>query len=577
MDGPPGLGTSVTEGHDLEPLVRRFLDARGLVDAEAIDEYVSPKLTDMHDPARLPGVERASTRLLDAIEGGQRVVIYGDYDVDGVCATAILFRVMKALAPGADVRTYVPHRVEEGYGLNEEAIRELARDGADVIISVDCGITARGPAQIAKEVGVDLIITDHHNLDESAPLPDAHTLVHPRLPGSEYPYGELCGAGVAFKLAWRMATMKCGGERVGAALQTILLDMLALAGLATVADIVPLTGENRIIAKWGLARVKSTSIAGLRALLSASGLDGQEIDAEHAGFTLGPRLNACGRLGHARDAVELFTTEDEARAMEIAASLSRLNDTRRRTEKTIFDEASAMAGELGMTGDDRRAIVLANEQWHTGVVGIVCSRLVGAFGRPAILMQREGEICKGSARSIEGFNLHAALVRCAEHLESFGGHDMAAGLKLRAKNADAFVEAFTEACNESITEEMLTPALRIDCEARVEELTLPAVKQLLDMGPFGARNPAPMLLLRGVTPARDAEPFGKNGDHMNLHVKAGSRELRFVAWRWGDRREALRAGTPVDLVIRPKVSTWRGNTRIEPEIRDVALVREMAT
>ena len=226
-----------------------------------------------------------------------------------------------------------------------------------------------------------------------------------------------------------------------------------------------------------------------------------------------------------------------------------------------------------MTGPDRRAIVLASDGWHTGVVGIVCSRLVGAHGRPTILMQRDGDLCKGSARSIEGFNLHAALARCEDCLETFGGHDMAAGLKLRAERLDEFVERFTEIANEGISESMLTPALRIDCVADADELTPPVVRQLLDLGPFGARNPEPTFLIRNIVPARDASPFGKNGDHMNLHVRVGSQELRCVAWRWGDKREQFRAGTPLDIVIRPKISSWQGRERIEPEIKDVALAR----
>jgi len=573
MDRPalPETPSIDPSAHDLEPIVLRFLRARGFTRAEEIERYTRPRLESMHDPTTLPGVERAAQRLLHALDSREQIVIYGDYDVDGVCATAILFHMLSTLTPGADIRTYVPHRVDEGYGLNEDAIRELASGGANVIISVDCGITAREPARVAKDAGVDLIITDHHNIDESGPLPEAHTLVHPRLPGSEYQFGELCGAGVAFKLAWRLATMKTGGERVGGTLQTLLLDLLALAGLATVADIVPLMGENRVIAKWGLARVKTTGIIGLQALLRAANLDGQDIDAEHAGFRLGPRLNACGRLGHAKDAVELFTTNDESRADEIARSLTKLNDTRRQTEKQIAELARQMAIDAGMTDSARRAIVLAHEDWHTGVIGIVCSRLVGAFGRPAILMQRDGEICKGSARSIDGFNLHGALVECADCLESFGGHDMAAGLKLRAEKLDEFVARFTEIANAHITEAMLTPALRIDCIADIAEFTPRAVKQLLDLGPFGSRNPEPTFLLKGVVPARDASPFGSNGDHMNLHIRSGSREIRCIAWRWGDKREHLRAGTPLDIVVRPKLNKFRGTERLEPEIKDVAL------
>ncbi|MBZ0171517.1 MAG: DHH family phosphoesterase, partial [Phycisphaerales bacterium] len=367
-------------------LLEKVLAVRGVTDARA---FLDPSLLHLHEPGLLPGIDRACERLLAAARAGEPIVVYGDYDVDGMTATAILYRVLRALEPGADVSTYVPHRLEEGYGLNSAAMLELSGRGARVVVSVDCGITAHEPARVAREVGLDLIITDHHNPpDGGETVPEAYAIVHPRLPfaGAAYPFGELCGAGVAYKIAWRMATMHEGSERVAGPVRTLLLDLLALAALGTVADVVPLVDENRVITRFGLSRCRTTAITGLVALIEAAGLAGEAIDSESVGFRLGPMLNASGRMGHAAEAVELLTTEDRSRADEIARGLCELNEERKRTQLKIFEQAVEMAEAAGMTGDDRRAIVLAHEDWHPGVVGIVCSRLVERYSRPAVLM-----------------------------------------------------------------------------------------------------------------------------------------------------------------------------------------------
>ena len=364
----------------------RVARARGLVDPVAAEKFLAPALTHLHDPALLPGLERAAARMLAAARSGERMVIYGDYDVDGVTATAILYHTLKAIAPGCALSTYVPHRLEEGYGLSAASVRELCERGEKVIVSVDCGVTAFEPARVAKDAGVDLIITDHHNLPtEGQGLPDAYAIVHPRLPGSNYPFGELCGAGVAFKLAWRLLTLAHGGAKLPEAWRGLLLELLGLCALGVIADVVPLVDENRVIARFGLVKIKYTANPGLAALVEASGLGGENVQAEDVGFKLGPRLNACGRMGHAREAVELLTTATGERAAEIAAQLSRLNTQRQATERGIVEQACAMAVDAGMTTDDTRAIVLAHPEWHAGVVGIVCSRLVEKFARPVVM------------------------------------------------------------------------------------------------------------------------------------------------------------------------------------------------
>lgn len=560
----------------LDPLVARLLASRGF-DGVAARDFCNPRLSGLHDPSLLPGCDRAAERLLVALDGRQRIAIYGDYDVDGVCATAILYHTLKAVRPDADLVTYVPHRLDEGYGLNAAALQALRDEGADVAVSVDCGITAVNEARAARHAGLDLIITDHHNTpaeSDGGGLPDAFAIVHPRVSGEagqRYPFGELCGAGVAFKLAWRLASLHAGSGRVDGAMRTVLLDMLALAGLATIADVVPLVDENRLIARFGLARTRSTAIEGLGALLRVSSLDGENIGAEEAGFVLGPRLNACGRMGHAREAVELLTTARGGRAMQIAEELDAHNRDRRATERRIFEQACELAAAGGMTGDDQRAIVLASEGWHPGVVGIVCSRLVGRFGRPAVLLCKDGDALKGSGRSIDGFNLHAGLSACAEHLETFGGHDMAAGLALHDDRFDAFVERFMEVANGAISVEDLTPSLRVDCEAQIDELSPATARQLAALGPFGRENPRPSLLLRGARVSRDAQAMGQNGRHLQVRIRAGEggREMRLIGWSWGERCDALRTGVAIDAVVTPKVNVFRGVESVEGEISDV--------
>lgn len=566
------------------PILDRILAVRGFTDRDAINTFVSPSLRHLHDPASLPGIETAVPRLLDAIKRGESIVIYGDYDVDGICAASILYHTLKTISPDANVRTYVPHRMSEGYGLNEDAMTTLADEGADVIVSVDCGITAVAPAARARSLGVDLIITDHHNPPATGDaMPDAFALVHPRLPGAHdaYPCGELCGAGVAFKLAWRLATAHCRSEKVSDELRRTLLDALVLAALGTIADVVPLQDENRTIASFGLKMVRGTQILGLNALIEAAGLtNADEIDAEAVGFRIAPRLNACGRMGHAQEAMELLTTADAAKATKIARRLNKQNEERQAVEREIFDQAAKMAEQAGMTGTDRRAIVLAHPDWHTGVVGIVCSRLVERFGRPAILLQDvDGEL-KGSARSIDGYSIHAGLVAASAHLSRFGGHDMAAGLALDASRFDAFVESLLAHAHEHIEPHMLTPEIRIDTPAGVEELDSAVVGAILRLGPFGRGHAKPVLMLKDVRITRPPRCIGSQAKHLEMTVRQETypdRELRLVGWNLGRFCEDLAAGMHLDVVIRPTLNTWRGVTTVQGELRDFAKVESAVT
>jgi single-stranded-DNA-specific exonuclease len=560
------------------PLAERIMAVRGLTDPVQRQAFLEPTLHQLHPPALLPGADTAAERIVAAVRGGERIAIYGDYDVDGMTATAILVHVIRRLRPDADLVSYVPHRLEEGYGLNAPALEQLAAEGVRLVVTVDCGITARSEVAVGRAAGLDLIVTDHHEPPPGGAeaMPEA-ILVHPRLPGSAYPNGDLCGAGVAFKLAWRIAQVWAGSDLVGQVARQALVDVLPLAALGTIADVVPLVGENRILTRFGLQTIKASPIEGLRALIEASRLTSEDIDDERAGFVLAPRLNACGRLGHARDAVRLLCDATGEEAARIAGMLARLNDERQKTERRITEQAVSLAESEGMTGEDRRAIVLADAQWHPGVVGIVCSRLVERFGRPVVLLQRGHDgMLKGSARSIDGYSIHAGLEACSAHLERFGGHEAAAGLTLRAERFEAFREALLRHAGEHIRPEQLVPSLRVDVDAVLRELTPEAVRAVRRLGPFGRGNPRPVVRLGGVQ-IKEAMRMGGDLKHLSLQVRdprdgSGGGTLRAVWFGGGEHAAALVPGRRIDLAVEPRVDRWRGQERVEAHVRDVRLV-----
>jgi single-stranded-DNA-specific exonuclease len=563
------------------PLIARLLAARGLSPGPASDAFLNPSLKQLHDPSLMGGLDRSAHRLLHAARAREPIVIYGDYDVDGISATAILYHTLRAIAPDARVTTYVPHRLEEGYGLNASSIAELCAGGARVIVSVDCGVTAVWPAKVARDAGVDLIITDHHNLPApddtgSIQLPDAYAIVHPRLTDethpTPYPYPELCGAGVAFKLAWRMLTLHAGATRLPDDLRDLLLDLLGLASLGVIADVVPLVDENRVMARFGLTKVKHSAIPGLRALIEASNLSSDRVREEDVGFRIAPRLNACGRMGHAREAVELLTTATGPRAIEIAQQLSRMNEQRRATEREIFEHACDLAHREGMTEPDRRAIVLAHEDWHPGVVGIVCSRLVERFHRPTILMRRHDGQCHGSGRSVPGFSLHAALAACASTLTQYGGHDMAAGVRLEASRLDDFRDEFIARANQAITPDDLVAKLHYDAIAHPGELTVASVTDLRRLAPFGRDNPSVRVRIEGLRIAARPELLGSTNRHLSMHVRDDrGRTLRAIAWGWGEHVERFRMGMGVELLATPTLNHWQGSTSVQLEVADARI------
>jgi single-stranded-DNA-specific exonuclease len=554
-------------------LVAEILLTRGLTQAQDCKSFLRPSLKCLHDPSLIPGLSRAAERIARAIRDNERIVIYGDYDVDGITATAILWHAIRVLGGSADF--YIPHRIDEGYGLNPEAIAQICSDGAKLIITVDCGVTALEPARIAREHGVELIVTDHHEWKEGADgplLPDAHAIVHPRLPSDAppYPNPHLCGAGVAFKLAWGVGCAMSGANRVSETFRAFLLDATALAALGTIADVVPLIGENRVLAHFGLGGLTKTRLTGIRALIDSAGLTGQNLDSYDVGFLLAPRLNACGRMGHARLAVEMLTTADDAKAHEIAVYLESQNRARQALERKILEQAEAMIVEQNLAGDGSCALVLGREEWHAGVIGIVASRLVDRYHRPTVMIALANGQGQGSARSIPGFHLAHALQACTEHLESHGGHEMAAGLKVTAEKLPGFQSAFCTYAKSVLSPEQLTAELRLDSLAELRQISEAVVNDLARLGPFGHGNRRPVLACKGVTVAAPPRRVGKTGDHLQLLVRQGEVSLKCIAFGYAPLDAKLSTGTVIDLAVEPTVNEYNGRRNVELEVRDVA-------
>ncbi len=618
------------------PLIAQMLLNRGIVEPNDCAEFLRPSLKCLHDPSLIPNLSFASQRIARAIKDRQKIVIYGDYDVDGITAVAILWHAIKLL--GGQVSYYVPHRIEEGYGLNAEAIAQICDGGAELIISVDCGITAVGPAKVAKERGVDLIITDHHEWHETAApltddepvhepiLPACYAIVHPRLPRQsspspytqgedrltpssgtpgegrgggpianrksqiangiaphpnplpeykergQYPNPHLCGAGVAFKLAWGIGLAVSGATRVNEDFRNFLMEATALAALGTIADVVPLVGENRVLAHFGLSGLKASRLNGIRALIASAGLDGQNIDCYHVGFLLAPRLNACGRMGHANLAVQMLTDADEAKAAQTATYLEQQNRARQALERKILDEAIEQVEQLGLNKEENRAIVLGAEGWHAGVIGIVASRIVDRFHRPTVMVALNDGLGQGSGRSISGFHLARALETCGEHLEAFGGHEMAAGLKVRTENFETFRQVFVEHANRLIEPAMLVPELRIDCLAELTHMSQALVNELKRLGPFGHGNRRPLLCCRGLTLAGPPRRVGKTGDHLQLFVRQGNTHMKCIAFGAGELFDKLQTGMAIDLAVEPQINEYNGRTSVELAVKDVQIV-----
>lgn len=557
----------------ISPVVAQLLLNRDVCDPAAARRFLESPLAGLHPPLSLPGVEAAAGRIVKAISERRRICVYGDYDVDGVTGTAILLRTLGKL--GADVQFHVPLRLSEGYGLSAERLRELARTGVSLVVSVDCGIASVAEAEAAREAGLELIVTDHHEMKmgmDGPMLPRAAALVHPRLPCPEpYPFGGLSGAGVAFKLAWAVAQRACGSERVPPEMREVLLDCVGLAALGLVADVVPLCDENRILVRHGLERIRKKPSVGLKALLDASGVKPDKpLTSEDVGFKLAPRLNAAGRLGYAGLAVELLTTESRPKAAELARVLEAQNGERQARERKYTAQAKELVQDRFASDP---AIVVASPDWHPGVVGIVASRLVEHFGRPALVIavQPNEPVATGSGRSIPGFVLHEALVACDSLLEGHGGHAAAAGFKVRPDRIDAFRDCLNAHVASHFPGGAPAPRLELDAEVPLSAVTFGLLKDLDRLEPYGAGNARPKFLAAGLK-AEAARLIG-SGEvqrHMDFRVRQGETAMRCVAWGMADRLEELMsAGGDCCLAFTPKINEWNGSRKIELQVIDL--------
>ena len=551
----------------ITPLVAQVLVARGHHEVESAENYLAKKLTTLHDPETLPGISEAADRIVAAVKSGRRITIYGDYDVDGVTATSLLWHCLQL--SGAKVDYYIPSRLEEGYGLNCDAIRQLhTEDPSRMLVSVDCGITSCAEASLAKELGLELIITDHHNF--AAALPEAAVLVHPRLPGN-YPFGELCGVGVAFKLAWAICARMGDGKKATPRMREFLLSAIGLAAIGTIADVVPLVDENRVLVHFGLASLLDRANPGLKELLRvAKVLDKGDLQAEDIAFAVSPRINAAGRLGQARLAVELLTTSDRERAVALATYLDGLNKDRQSVERKILKQAKELVLEHAEWAD-HRALVLSHHEWHPGVIGIVATRIAEHFQRPTIMIALGGlnGLAQGSGRSFAGFNLHAGLTACRELLDGFGGHHAAAGLKIRPDGIDAFREAFVQHVAENHTALPGAAEIKIDSEVRLGDITIRSVTELERLGPFGAANPRPVFVASNVELASPPKKMGEGERHLSIFVRQYGERMRGVAFGKGDWADEMAQHVgPISICFQPTINRFQGRESVEFHLLD---------
>jgi single-stranded-DNA-specific exonuclease len=550
----------------VSPVVAQLLLNRGVRQADQVQAFLTASLASLHPPRLLPGITEAAQRILAAIRAGRKLCIYGDYDVDGTTGTAILYGLLQRL--GANVVFHMPLRLKDGYGLNREAITDLAAAGVTLLLTVDCGITSVAEAEEASRLGIELIITDHHEF--KAELPRASVLVHPRLPGSQYPFDGLSGAGVAFKLAWAIAQEVSGREKVDPIWREYLLDAVGLAALGLVADVMPLRDENRIFVRHGLARLASHPSVGIRALLTAANVGGGGvIRAEDVGFRLAPRLNAAGRLECATLVVDLLTTMNPDHARALAEYLENLNQQRQSLERKITQQAKEMAEAAGY--HQLPAIVLGSSDWHPGVVGIVAGRLAEDYSRPVLItaFPADQEVGSGSGRSIAGFPLHEALQACDDLLLGHGGHAAAAGFKVHPSRFEQFRERFTAVASRWFPGGVPAPLLTLDAEVPLSALTISLVTELEKLEPYGADNPRPRFLASELWLEGEPRRVGGGDRHLSFRVRQGDCRMRAVAFGMGDRLEELTSEQGrCCLAFTPKINEWNGYRSVELEVVD---------
>jgi single-stranded-DNA-specific exonuclease len=543
--------------YNISEMFARTLINRGLDDLNKVNRFMNADINDLYDSFLLTDMENAVDRILVAIEENEKICIYGDYDVDGITSTALCINILRKLE--ADVMYYIPVRADEGYGLNHDAIEYIAEQGVNLIITVDCGIRSVDVVETVKESGMNIIITDHHECGEI--LPDAYAVINPHRHDSSYPFKELAGVGVAFKL------MQAVTESIG--YRELLYDVLDIAAIGTIADVVPLLDENRIIVKNGLEKLMNTDNVGLKALIDICDLKDKQISSYNIAFIIAPRINAAGRLADAGRCVELLITEDKALAYEIGRELDAENKERQRIEAEILEQAIAKVN-AEKDFETSSVIVLDEINWHPGVIGIVASRIVEQFSKPSILIGLDNEIGKGSGRSMSGFNLYEAMNKCSELFVSFGGHEMAAGLTIKTDNIEAFRKKINTVAKDMLQGKELLPELLVDYKLEPSEINLQVAKQLKDLEPFGMGNPNPNFVCRNMQ-ILDKRLVGANSKHLSLNLYDGNSNVKAIAFNMGNLFNVLSSSKKIDIICCMDINLWNNNENVQLIIKDIKI------
>lgn len=550
---------ALAEALNLHPLVARLLAARGILGEEEARRFLHAGAGDFHDPFLLKGMAQAVERITAALAAGEKIRIYGDYDADGISSTTLMDRLMKQL--GADYDTYIPHRIHEGYGLNRDAVEQAAKAGVTLIVTVDTGISAKEEIAYAGELGISVVVTDHHEPPQE--LPQAAAIVNPKQPGCGYPCKELAGVGVAFKLAHAL-------------LGAPPLEWLELAAIGTIADLMPLVDENRLIVKLGLEQMRSTSSLGLKALLEVAGIERAALNETHIGYSLAPRINASGRMDHAGLAVRLLITEQEQEARQLALELDALNKERQRIVEEMVKEALYQTEQRGL--GDKGVMVVAGEGWNVGVVGIVASKLLERYYRPAIVLSVDPHtgLAKGSARSIPGFDIYKALTSCSHLLDHYGGHQAAAGLTIGADKVRELEEHLNLLAQQWLSGEDWIPVIHADAACSLVDTTLSCIEQIHCLAPFGSGNPSPRFVFEGLRIA-EKRTMGKEQQHLKLVLEAAEAEMacsvEAVGFGYGDKADGIASTSRLDVLGELSVNVWNGTRKPQILIQDLRILK----
>lgn len=562
------LVESIERDANVSPVLAQILALRGITEPREVQSFFDLSLNGLSAPGQLPGMTRATEVIMAAVQQRKKIVVYGDYDCDGMTATAILYRCLKILG-AEEVAYFVPSRLSDGYGLGKAPLQKLFDSGHELIITVDCGVASVEEVDFIKRQGKQVVITDHHQFGPVLPAADA--IVHPGLPGYDYPFAGLSGAGVAFKLAWSLCQTHHGSERLPQHLREFLFAAISLAAIGTVADVVPLLSENRILVHHGLNCFRAFANPGLTHLLQVAKLDQKPVlEAEDLAFSVGPRLNAAGRLGQALLGVELLVCENEDRGLQLAEYINQLNQNRDALDRRICKEAKKIAEEEFKPVDDH-ALVLAHPDWHLGVIGIVAGRLADFYNRPTVIVSNDPGnpgLGVGSCRAAAGVNIYEALRECSDYLISFGGHAAAAGLKISWDQLDSFRAALCDQVATQLSLEDLMPDLMIDAEALIGNLTLDMMKELNRLAPFGEGNPRPTLCCTGVRLAEPPRPIG-DGRHLSMVLIQHDSQIRAVAFGKADwLKELSEPDQTFDFAFKPVINEYRGRRSVEVQLID---------